>query len=225
MNYDGGEQRQLTNTPFKETSPCVSPDGRYLFFASARSGSNQVWRMNADGTNQIQLTNGEGGYPRFVAPDQRWVYFESALDQKLWRVPTEGGEEIQVSDERVARTAFSPDGKLAAYFSRSKDHDGRRNIAVMSLETGKVLQTFALADDKSIPNLIAWAIDSQSFDYIIVGSSNSVWRQSLNDHSARLIADLGHEDINDYAFSPDGNYVGFIRGQWILGAVLIEGLK
>ena len=225
MNYDGGEQRQLTNTPFKETSPCVSPDGRYLFFASARSGSNQVWRMNADGTNQIQLTNGEGGYPRFVAPDQRWVYFESALDQKLWRVPTEGGEEIQVSDERVARTAFSPDGKLAAYFSRSKDHDSRRNIAVMSLETGKVLQTFALAGDKSIPNLIAWATDSQSFDYILAGSSNSLWRQPLNDHSARLIADLGREDINDYAISPDGNYVGFIRGQWILGAVLIEGLK
>src|SRR6266581_3243156 len=102
MNYDGGEQRQLTNTPFKETSPCVSPDGRYLFFASARSGSSQVWRMNADGTNQIQMTNGEGGYPRFVSLDQRWVYFESALDQKLWRVPTDGGEEIQVSDERVA---------------------------------------------------------------------------------------------------------------------------
>src|SRR6266480_2549155 len=225
MNYDGGEQRQLTNTPFKETLPCVSPDGRYIFFASTRSGSSQVWRMNTDGTNQIQLTNGEGGYPKFVSPDQRWIYFESSLDHKLWKIPTEGGQEIQVSDERVSQTAFSPDGKLAAYFFRSKNNDGRRRISVMSLETGKVLKTFALAHEKSIPNLIAWTTDSQSFDYITENGSSSLWRQSLNQDSARLIADFGREEIADYAISSDGSYVGFIRGRWIHGAVLIEGLK
>ena len=95
----------------------------------------------------------------------------------------------------------------------------------MSLETGKVLKTFALAHEKSIPNLIAWTTDSQSFDYITENGSSSLWRQSLNQDSARLIADFGREEIADYAISSDGSYVGFIRGQWILGAVLIEGLK
>jgi Tol biopolymer transport system component len=225
MNYDGGEQRQLTNTPFKETSPCVSPDGRYIFFTSTRSGSTQVWRMNADGSNQIQLTHGEGGYPRFVTPDQRWVYFESGLNQTLWRVSPEGSDEVQVSEARVWRTAFSPDGKLAAYFFRVKEGEGRHRIAVMSLESGKVLKTFPLTDEKSTSLFIAWAADSRSFDYITVSISNSRWRQSLDNDSPRFIADLGSEGINDFALSPDGNYAGLIRGEWIFGAVLIQGLK
>ena len=98
INRSGGEQRQLTNSAFTNLYPRMSPDGRYIFFASNRTGSNQVWRMNVDGSNQIQLTRTEGGYPRFATRDGKWIYFESGLHQTLWRVSTDGGEEIQVSE-------------------------------------------------------------------------------------------------------------------------------
>lgn len=37
-------------------SPRWSPDGRSIWFTSARSGSNQMWRVNADGTGLTQVT-------------------------------------------------------------------------------------------------------------------------------------------------------------------------
>ena len=172
MNYDGGEQRQLTNSPYKDTTPCISSDGRYIFFASARSGSMQIWRMNADGSNQLQITHREGGRPIFITPDQHWVYFLSWLHGNLWKVSTEGAEESQVSGERIWRAAMSPDGKLLAYVFRAQDATDQFKLAVMSLESLKVSQSFPSTSPDSTISPIVWEPDSQSFDYFVHDTQN-----------------------------------------------------
>ncbi|HKR84437.1 MAG TPA: hypothetical protein VJS37_09690 [Terriglobales bacterium] len=58
-NADGsGSPRQLTNevAPSFAQMPVSSPDGRYIAFMSFREGYCSVFRMNADGTNPINLT-------------------------------------------------------------------------------------------------------------------------------------------------------------------------
>lgn len=225
INRDGEEQRQLTNSPFKDFSPRVSPDGRYIFFCSARSGSNQIWRMNADGSDQIQLTQSEGGVPRFVTTDQRWIYFESTLSSSLWRMSVEGAEETQVSKAKVGKSAFSPDGKFVAYFYRPKEDDDHFKIGVMSLESGNVIKTFALDQVNSIPYCIAWDVNNESFYFVTWNGTTSLWRQSLKTDRPTFISGFGSEDVDDLAISPDGQSIGFIRGQWIHSAVLIQGLK
>jgi hypothetical protein len=57
------------------------------------------------------------------------------------------------------------------------------------------------------------------------GSKSSLWRQSLDNEKPYLIADLGNEEIEDFAVSAGGSDFAFIRGKWIHDAVLIEGLK
>ena len=47
---------QLTHDGGRNDSPCWSPDGRHIIFQSNRNGSEQIWTMLADGTNQKQLT-------------------------------------------------------------------------------------------------------------------------------------------------------------------------
>ena len=227
INRDGGEQRQLTNSPFNDLHPRVSAEGRYVFFSSNRTGSIQVWRMNTDGSNQVQITRREGGYPRFITPDGKWVYFESGLHQTLWRVSTEGSDETEVSERKIYGSAFSHDGKFLAYFFRDQDRDSRLRLAVMSNESRKILRTFAVADDTFNRGGIAWVNDNQSFYYVTTnGAQNLLWRQSLYDDSpARLITSLGNEEIVDFALSSDGSNLAFVRGQWIHEAVLIEGFK
>ena len=224
INASGGEQRQLTNNSFTDFSPRVSPDGRYIFFGSNRGGSNQVWRMNADGSNQIQITKAEGGYPRFVTSDGKWIYFESGLHQTLWRVSNDGNEENQVSGGTAYSPAFSPDGKFVAFFFWTKE-SGRHNIAVMSVDKRRVFKIFALASGEIVPVKIAWEGDNRTLNYITaIGLQNSLWSQSLDQAGPRLIADLGDEEIEDFALSSDGSFA-FIRGKWIHDAVLIGGLK
>lgn len=225
INRDGEEHRQLTNSPFKDFSPRVSPDGRYIFFSSARSGSNQIWRMNADGSDQIQLTKSEGGVPRFVTKDQRWIYFESALSNSLWRMSVDGAEETQVSKAKVGKSAFSPDGKFVAYFYRPKENDDHFRIAIMSLESGNVVKTFALDHVNSIPYCIAWEVNNESFFFVTWNGTTSLWRQSLKSDSPTFISGFGSEDVDDLAISPDGQSIAFIRGEWIHSVVLIQGLK
>lgn len=227
INWTGGERRQLTSNSSSDIYPRASPDGRTIFFTSNRSGSNQVWRMNADGSNQIQLTKKEGGYPRFVSPDGKWVYFASGLHQNLWRVSADGGEEIQVS---LPSLSFSSDGKFVAHFSSEKEGGKRIRLAIMSVDEQKVVRTYQLAAGGPHPIGIertsGWTSDNQSFFYITTdGSRNHLWRQALDAENPQLIGDLGNEDIVQLAVAPDGLTFAVIRGRWIHEAVIIEGLK
>ncbi|MCB0139409.1 MAG: PD40 domain-containing protein, partial [Caldilineaceae bacterium] len=56
------------------------PDGQTIYFNSVRSGLMQIWRMNADGSNQQQVTNDEynNWFPH-VSPDGRWIAFLTYL--------------------------------------------------------------------------------------------------------------------------------------------------
>ena len=223
INRDGGEQRQLTNNSFSDVLPRVSPDGRYIFFTSNRNGSSQVWRMNMDGSNQIQITKSEGCHVKFVTPDGKWVYFESGLQQTLWRVSIDGGEESQFL---APGREFSPDGKFAAYFFRDKESGNRLKLSLMSVADRKTWKSFSLVDQKSRASEIAWAGDSKSLFYVTAnGSQNSLWRQSLDDENPHLVGELGDEEIPHLAVSPDGTSFAFVRGRWIQDAVLIEGFK
>ena len=53
-----GEARQLTppGGPYLDETPSWCGDGRRLAFQSNRSGSTQVWMMNADGSDARQIT-------------------------------------------------------------------------------------------------------------------------------------------------------------------------
>lgn len=227
INPEGGEKRQLTNNAFNDISPRVSPDNRYIFFSSNRSGSTQVWRMNTDGSSPIQLTSKVGGYPRFISSDGKWVYFFSGVNDNVWKVSADGGEETQVP---MPLSSFSPDGKLAAFFAPDKADNNRIKLTVMSVEDRKVVKTFNLNDETSRPTGIdlisGWVADNTSFYYITNdGSRNHLWKQMLNADTPQLIGDLGTEEIAHFVVAPDGLSFAMIRGKWLRDAVLIEGLQ
>ena len=71
----GGEERQLTFTEGLNDGPEYSPDGKHIWFNSVRSGLMQAWRMNADGSEQTQMTFDEGWNTWFphISPDGKKV--------------------------------------------------------------------------------------------------------------------------------------------------------
>lgn len=224
-NLEATDQRQLTSDPGYDFVPQISPDGRYIFFTSNRSGSNQIWRMNIDGSNQMPVTKLEGGYPIYITTDGKWIFYQSALNSNLWKVSTENGTEILVNEKRIGgESAMDSEGKRLAYFNQTENR--RYEIVVISVEDQKIIRTFALADDELSPGRLVWSKDGESLFYIMTKVSRGmIWQQSLKAEKPTLFADLGNEELTDFAFTPDGKSFAFIRGNWTHDAFLIEGLK
>ncbi len=56
MDANGGEEIRLTDAEGLDDGPEYSPDGKYIYMNSYRSGMMQIWRMKADGSEPEQMT-------------------------------------------------------------------------------------------------------------------------------------------------------------------------
>jgi Tol biopolymer transport system component len=84
-----------------------SQDGRWIYFASNRSGDFQIWKMPASGGEPLQVTRA-GGFISLESPDGKCLYYNRTVGNRgsLWRVPVDGGEETKVL-ELVVDRAFA----------------------------------------------------------------------------------------------------------------------
>ena len=57
---DGGPVKPLTSDAFNNTRPSWSLDGRWIYFASDRTGDWQIWKMPSAGGKPEQITRGGG---------------------------------------------------------------------------------------------------------------------------------------------------------------------
>ena len=52
-----GNITRLTSDPARDFNPCWSPDGTQIAFQSERDGNWEIYVMNADGSDQKNITN------------------------------------------------------------------------------------------------------------------------------------------------------------------------
>ncbi len=228
INPDRSGQRQLTNHLADESRPVISPDSNLIFFASNRTGSVQVWQMNADGSSQKQITQTEGGFPIYVSPDNKWVYYHHGISRTLWRVSLQNGEEQIISDKEKFRFAVSPDGTQIAF---SEKQGEEKFLSIISLKDGQTVKTFKYPDSHlRMPELV-WMPDGKALAYILTDGElkdNTLWLQTLDGKQPEKISGLGDEEISEargFAVSPDGNNFTIAQGGWRHDAVLITGIK
>src|SRR5438128_1202651 len=75
-----------------------SNDGRWIYFASNRTGEFQIWKIPATGGEAERLTS-KGGFGPAESPDGKYVYYAKGMQTAgLWRVPVSGGDEEEVLD-------------------------------------------------------------------------------------------------------------------------------
>jgi Tol biopolymer transport system component len=67
---------RLTTAKGLDDGPDYSPDGKFIYFNSERTGTMQVWRMKADGTEQRQMTSDDANnwFPH-PSSDGKWLVF------------------------------------------------------------------------------------------------------------------------------------------------------
>jgi eukaryotic-like serine/threonine-protein kinase len=93
-----------------------TPDGRIVYHSFA-SGNEDIWIMNANGTEQRQLTVNPGADDRpAVSPDGRYIVFVSERGGtfKIWRMNIAGNDQTQLTSRGVS-PQFSSDGRWVVY--------------------------------------------------------------------------------------------------------------
>ncbi len=82
----GGKSKRITDTEVKESSAAWRPDGKKIGYLSPVSGNMQLWEINPDGTEAVQVSNIEGGINGFkYSPDMKHILYikDVKLDENI----------------------------------------------------------------------------------------------------------------------------------------------
>ncbi len=82
LNLKTNDAVQLTTSNKSEAGATYIKGGQQIAFLSAESGSNQLWTMNADGTNRKQVSHTKSDVADFLfSPDEKKVILVMEVDQ------------------------------------------------------------------------------------------------------------------------------------------------
>jgi Tol biopolymer transport system component len=140
----GAPPRRLTADPGDEIAPSWSRDGRSLYFGSRRSGSWQIWRLDRDGDQAIQVTT-EGGYAAMESPEGRWLLYTKIDQPGIWRLPLGGGDEELLVQNLDARDWANWTVAANRIYYLSRLDNGEPQLVATDLDTGETTR-FAQID-------------------------------------------------------------------------------
>ena len=209
---DGNGLVRLTNTSAFDLCPDYSRDGRLITFCSNRSGSFQIWAMNADGSNVHMVTNGN----RFIfpdySPDASKIAFSgtaSAADvnQNIYVINANGtGLQQLTTDGNNQFPTFSPNGKKIAFVS---DRTGVEQVWVMNADGSNQTQiSHSGVKEDQLPD---WSPDGHKIAFAQGNTgSGRIWVMNA-DGSNPVQLTSGPGDDFGTAWSPDGQKIAFVR--------------
>ena len=135
INPDGTDRQMLTDTYWAENDhPAWSPDGSKIAFESWRDGNLEIYVMNSDGTNQINLTNNPtSDFDPCWSPDGSKIIFYR--DGAVWMMNSDGT--LSTSLAVGSDASWSPDGSKIVFVSNTAiwmmNSDGKNQTQLSKL--------------------------------------------------------------------------------------------
>ena len=202
-----GETIHLTqSTNVRNTQPAFSPDGKQIAY-SAYDGSSQpqIFVMDADGNNKIQLTTGnDANFSPEWFPDGKRIGYKSGIGVSSVTVEGEVVKRLFDLDSSSNVARMSPDGKQFAFSSTR--NGGITNVWLVSSDGGEPRQ---LTFDKVHASFPTWSPDGKS---VAVGMDHN------GEPGIYIISQEGGEPVQVltdknptffWGWSPDGDKILF----------------
>jgi Tol biopolymer transport system component/DNA-binding winged helix-turn-helix (wHTH) protein len=199
------QARILLSATWGNASAQLSPSEQELVFLSMRSGTQQLWRSNADGSDPLQLTFFELGYPGTPrwSPDGKWIAFDhhSIAHSQIYLIDSEGRNlRILPSGKyQDCVPSWSRDGK-AVYFASNRSGDWevwRREIS-----TGKETQVTHHGGFAAFESYDAKTLYYSRFD------GGGIWKLPIGGGQEDLVTDSLHRGYwGHFAVTENGIYL------------------
>ncbi|MFM5906468.1 MAG: amidohydrolase family protein [Novosphingobium sp.] len=164
LPIEGGTPTRIAEGLAYETQPRFSPDGKRIAFTSDRGGGDNIWLMNADGSDKRQLTtenfrlmNQPSWSPdgQYIVAKKHFTTQRSLGTGEVWLYHVSGGAGVQLvkrpnetHQKELGEPTYAPDGKHV-WFTRNTTPGGtfiyaqNSNAGIFAierydLETGEV---------------------------------------------------------------------------------------
>ena len=175
MPVSGGTPKRIADgLPF-ETQPRFSPDGKRIAFTSDRGGGDNIWIMNADGSDKRQMSkedfrllNQPSWSPdgRFIAAKKHFTTGRSLGTGEVWLYHVSGGGGVvlvkkpnEQHQKELGEPIFAPDGKHIYY---------TRNITA-----GPIFE-YAQDSNGEVFDIERYEIDTGKTEAVVTGAGGSV---------------------------------------------------
>jgi Tol biopolymer transport system component len=205
-----------------------SPDASQLAYLHAgNSGSNDLYVINADGTNQRRLTNTpeEEGIPAWSPDgDTIAVAIPTDGDAEIYLLDAETGEILsQLTDNEGIddyMPAWSPDGRHISYVTKT-EMEGSDEIHIMTADGATSTQVTDSAVEDYYP---AWAPNGDTIVFVSARvSEQALFLMNVDGSNQRQLTD-GKDRDSRPAWSPDGStiaYHSFVDDGWSIELVAV----
>lgn len=216
MNADGGAQRRLTpaegdvTSParlFFQVEPSWAPDGARIAFSSRRSGTFDVYVMNADGTGTRRLTSTKenDSHPTWSASGRRLAFVRN---EDIYTMNADGSDVRRASDPAAEEfdPAWSPDGGWIAYVRREPG-TAARELWLMRPDGSRRHRLKSQTGTSATP---AWSPDGSR---IVFASNEGGGRYELytigvDGSRLRRVAPTAQDNFEP-SWSPDGTKIAY----------------
>lgn len=163
-NEGGDASYEELVTVMEAYQPAAASDEK-IAFTSDRDGNNEIYIMDADGANAVNLTNHPSSdrHPAW-SPDGNSIAFASRRDDNVFDIYVMDVESRAVTrltnQGSNTRPAWSPDGARIAFVS---DRYGDKDIMVMNADGSRQIQ---LTVDVHIDDQPSWSPDGSAIAYV-----------------------------------------------------------
>lgn len=215
-----------------------------IVFVSQRDGNSEIYRMNADGSGQTNLTvNPAYDVEPVWSPDKTRILFSSNRGGNIQvHVMDADGRNVTKltnSAERAGKATWSPTGEDVA-FCTWRDLDESHvevTICTMHSDGSAVQRVTSFREAEGLVARVVWAPDGKSLYYTWSETSYTSSRTELRtvrlDGMGTYVFPLPHVDritLSPTPLSPDGTRMAFTDrlrdGLWLLslGTLTVERL-
>src|SRR5262249_21116690 len=134
---------ELISSTRDDVEAQFSPDGKRIVFDSSRSGSDEIWVCDTDGSHAVQLTSfgiGNSGAPRW-SPDGEHIAFHSSAEGQweIYVIGANGGKPKRLTSHPATEhvPSWSRDGNWIYFAS---DRSGKNQVWKVPADGGEPVQ-------------------------------------------------------------------------------------
>lgn len=215
MNADGTMQTRLTEDPYFDVSPALSPDGSQIVFLTSRHDPEgafpflkyEIYVMNIDGSNLTRLTENEVGedHPAWH-PEGDKITFNADYDgdgfQEINVMNSDGTNLIRLTANSANDqwASWSPDGSQLVFCS---DRDGNLELYNMNSDGSEQIR---ISNNSIMEVFPEWSPYGDRLAFMAAENGMTIWI-SNTDGSNRT--QLSAEFCENPCWSPAGDQIVF----------------